>query len=152
MTPDMWQLVAGIAVVLLVIGLAVWYVFGRSRRSHGFSAEDVRQLRTEQQALREDLESQREKVNLLTDRVDRYDRTQSELREEVAALSEEREVHRQRSESTEKTYKALQEQIYELREELKVLMQREDRHDRKMNELQEQASLSSRETRRNDEA
>lgn len=151
MTPDLWLIIAGVAVVLLLIGFALWYAFGGSRRSRGFSADEVKQLRTEQKAIRDDLESLREKLNLVTDRSDRYDRRQSELREEIAKLSEDREVHRQRTESAEKTYKELQEQIYELREEQKVLMQREDRHDRKVNELQEQASSAGTRRRREDE-
>lgn len=110
MTPDTWLVIAGVAVALLIIGFALWYAFGRSGRSRGFSADEVKHLRTEQKAIRDDLESLREKLNLFTDRADRYDRRQSELREEIAKLSEDREVHRQRTESAEKTHKELQEQ------------------------------------------
>lgn len=132
-TFETWQLIAGAAVLTLVVALIIWAVMRRSYRS-GRGRHLNEQQRYE--ALTRGHDGLSEKYTLLAERVDRLDRGQHEMHDEFAALRDDLTRRSETLESPQKAHKELQDQIFELREEVKVLLQRDDRHERTLQELQ----------------
>ncbi len=129
------QIIGAVILILALVGLGIWLVT-RNRSAAG--TDSHRTVAEREDAFRREVESLREQNRLLTERLDRYDRSHTTDREEWLKFRETGEARLARVDTMERLNKELQEQIFEVRETQKVLMQRDDRHERTVQELQEE--------------
>lgn len=134
MDPVTVQIIVGIAIAILVIGTIAWFLMSR-RKSHHVGASR-HGAETRRQPTMSEVESLRERNELLSSTADRHDRSFAELRDQFERYRMENDNRLKQIELLERTQKELQEQIYELREEHKVLLQRDDRQERVMHDLE----------------
>ena len=134
MTPEVWQIIAVVAVVVIALAIVAYFVSRSRRRTAHGGHRDVNDLA----AVRSELENLRDRSKILEERFERYDHTTSELRDGIAQLGESVEGRLTRLGSQDDAQKSLQEQIFEIRKEHQILMERDERHERRLSELLDQ--------------
>lgn len=131
MEPVEWQIIVGVVIAIALIAALAWFFTRKRRRSRNEAGAGLHRNPT-----MAEVESLRERNELLSSSVDRHERSYGELKQQLDRLRADYETRLSNIDALEKSQRELQEQIYELREEHKVLLQREDRQERIVHDLE----------------